>query len=245
MGDRKAGLEDPPHPEGLRKGAWTSTEADSGSVETSDLDQPNRIEPWSRLTAGVAAALLVTVAALLWSIMASRPGVDAFPGEIIVTFIGRTGRAIAGTSSVVGIDGEPDVGFRVAVTPAKEKTLTILGLVIFSSDKNVHPAGGGRWDTYDDNTRAIGVIRNGVVLNSGVKRMLKIEVNRPTVLELHLADGTMTTFWKYFVVRVEAAGGHVHSTLVEIKTRRIVTIRRVGALGTLPGVALVSRNKKA
>ena len=170
----------------------------------------------------VAGLLVVCGAVPLWSVAARRASPPPFPAKIEVTYLGLTGTAIAGQGNVVGIDGEADVGFRIGITPTKNEGLTILGVLVFSSDGAGRQAGGGRWDTYDESTRALGLTRDGKVVNAGPKRMLRIHVVGPTTLVAHFADGTMTRFWKYFTVRVEAAGGYTDSIVIENGTWHLV-----------------------
>ena len=170
----------------------------------------------------VAGILVACGAVLLWSVTARRPTPPPFPGAIDVKYLGNTGLTIAGHGNVVGVDGEPDVGFRIGITPIKNEGLTILGVVVFSSDRAGRQAGGGRWDTYDESTRALGLTRDGKVVNPGPKRLLRIDIVGPTTLVAHFADGTMTKFWKYFTIRVEAAGGYTHSIVVESGTWHLV-----------------------
>jgi hypothetical protein len=176
----------------------------------------------ARWRVGVVGILVACGAVLLWSVSARRASRPPFPAKIELTYLGRTGMTIAGKGNVVGIDGEADVGFRIGITPTKNEGLTILGVVVFSSDRAGRLAGGGRWDTYDESTRALALTRDGNVVNTGPKRMLSIDVAGPTTLVAHFADGTMTTFWKYFTVRIEAAGGYTHSIVIENRRWHLV-----------------------
>jgi hypothetical protein len=174
-----------------------------------------------RWVAGVAVVSLIAVLVLRSTAARPHPA-PPFPGTVAVTFLGTTRVAITGKSSLVGLDSEPNVAFRLMVAPERAEAITLLGATVFSSDRSGHPAGGGRWDTHTEGTRALGIVRDGDVLNRGPKRLLRIDIRRPSVLYLYFADGTMTRFWDYFAVRLEAEGGYVYSAVLERGAWRVV-----------------------
>src|ERR1700737_1824183 len=131
--------------------------------------------PWS---VRVTWVLVACGAVLFWSVTARRATPPPFPAKIEVVYLGDTGMAIAGQGNVVGIDGEADVGFRIGIMPTKNEGLTILGVVVFSSDRAGRQVGGGRWDTYDESTRALGLTRDGKVVNGGPPRTMRNGVVR-------------------------------------------------------------------
>ena len=202
--------------------AWLMTSL--GSVALCALlcfapSHPIRIR-WSRtLMLRVLAVLagVVAVPALMAPLrtLLSPHQASTFPAKVTVIFLGRTPVSIAGESSVVGPGGKPDVGFRLSVQPKSGTTLKIVSVSIATSDSKGRPAGGGRWDTYNEWVRALGIMRDGKVVNGGTKRSLGIAIGAPTVLDLYMDDGGMTSSWKYFVLKVEASGGYVYSTVLK------------------------------
>ncbi len=139
-----------------------------------------------------------------------------------MAFVGKTTADIVGESSVVEPNGKPDVAFRLTVKAKNGTAVTITRVTIMSSDSSGRYAGGGRWDTSTDGIRALGVMRDGKVVNAGSKRPLEIPVSAPTALDLYVQDGGMTSWWKHFALKVEADGRYEHSVVLESGTWRTV-----------------------
>jgi hypothetical protein len=191
---------------------------------------------------------VVALAALVAPLRAmfSPHQASMFPAEVTVVFLGRTPVSIAGESSVIGASEKPNVGFRLSVQPRGGTVLKIVSVSIATSDSRGRPAGGGRWDTYNEWVRGLGITRDGKVVNAGTKRSLGIAISAPTVLDLYIDDGGMTTSWKYFVLKVEASGGYVYSSVLKsdlwrtIMSQQPATCQRSRQPSAFPGKIAVA-----
>ncbi len=139
------------------------------------------------------------------------------PADFVAEFVGKTSVDIVGESATAEPNGKPDVAFRLTIRPRGGAAIKILSLSIMSSDSEGRFAGGGRWDTYSQGVRALGVTRDGKVINAGPKRLLEIDVTGRTVLDVYMQDGEMTTFWKYFTLRVDLAGRYEYLKILQLR----------------------------
>jgi len=142
-------------------------------------------------------------------------GKNGLPNSVV--FLGSINRDVVGESARVEGDGRPDVALRITLAPPQMSELIVHRIELRSCDGTGSDLGGGVWDTSHPGHRAIGVEFEGKIVNLGEKKALGIPLGNGTTLTVFLADGGMTTFHEYFVLRVHLSDGSHYGAVLRLR----------------------------